>query len=349
MRNITLLGLLLSVALCVSCGGKRKSYDEMGSHGLTTRTENLQANLHTFVNQGVIVGQQYGTLEGIGWRYDSTGRSDMKSICDDSPACSGYELCGIERGLKLNCDSIAFTSIRKDALQLFKHGGLVLMNWTAPDFQGDTEKLNAWTSRLADYLGSLQDGYGIKVPVVLLLYPLDGRSWYTRLSAADYRSLYEQTADRLKDLGVTNVVLGCSLSNLTSKEQAEDWIPEGIDVLNLSLLVAGKSATTYEAALKQQLGVLVGLAQEHNLVPGVTTGVEGLPDAQLFSRVLLPATQQYRLSYLLFGANRGEFREGRFCVPYPGCSNDLIEDFVQFYNAESTLFLNDLNGLYLKK
>ena len=68
-----------------------------------------------------------------------------------------------------------------------------------------------------------------------------------------------------------------------------------------------------------------------------------------FSGTIAGLVKQYRLSYILFGANRGEPHEGRFYVPYPGCSNELIDDFVKFYNAGSTIFLGDLNGLYLKK
>ena len=85
----------------VSCRHhERKSYDEMGSNGLTTRTENLQTNLRTFMNKGVMIGQIYDSLKGIGWK-DKSHHSNMFSICDDYAAVGGYELMGVEKGCKV--------------------------------------------------------------------------------------------------------------------------------------------------------------------------------------------------------------------------------------------------------
>ena len=58
----------LMITLTISsCGNKKNSYDEIASSGRTTRTESLKSNLTTFTNKGVMIGQMYGTLEGIGW------------------------------------------------------------------------------------------------------------------------------------------------------------------------------------------------------------------------------------------------------------------------------------------
>lgn len=50
---------------------------------------------------------------------------------------------------------------------------------------------------------------------------------------------------------------------------------------------------------------------------------------------------------MLFGANRGDFKNGHFVVPYPGIDNAIINDFVTFSNDRSTIFRNELNGVYL--
>ena len=55
----------------------KSSYDEIGSSGLTTRTENLIANMHTIAEKGVLIGQMYGTLEGVGWKNDTTKYGDI--------------------------------------------------------------------------------------------------------------------------------------------------------------------------------------------------------------------------------------------------------------------------------
>jgi hypothetical protein len=162
-----------------------------------------------------MVGQVYGTLQGVGWRNDTTGRSDLHSICDDSPACSSYELAGIERGAKANADGFAFADIRRDVLRLFRRGGLPLLMWSAPDHHGDEQLLVGGLERLADFLASLHDGYGIKVPVVLFLFPLDDGAYTTRLSPEAYRTLFAHSIDRLRDLGVTNAIYGVSCTDQT--------------------------------------------------------------------------------------------------------------------------------------
>lgn len=354
MNRIRLLiPLLALVLLTAACGDKtKKSYDEIGASGLTTRTENLQANLRTFASKGVIVGQQYGTLEGVGWKADTVGQSDFQSICNDRPACSGYELAGLEQGRQRNADALPFSAIRTDVLHLFRKGGLVLMTWTAPDYRGNEQLLDRWLGRLASFLASLHDEYGIKAPVVLCPYPLKHGAWYVRLSPAAYKKLFAHTVEKLRDEGVTNAIFGLSYTDDMPLSQVEGFLPEGIDVLNASALSpaqAAGSTPAYRERLEQCVQRLVGLAQDRNLAAGLTAGVEGLPTSDVFTQGILPVIRAHRLSYLLLGANRGDIDEGHYHVPFPGLDNERISDFVQFYNDETTVFLGTLNGLYLSK
>ena len=342
------LGVMLFLFSCGRTG--KKSYDEMGTHGLTTRTENLQANLRSFLNKGVLIGQQYGTLEGVGWSCDSD-RSDFYSICNDRPACSGYEIRGIEKDQTTNVDSISFVNIRRDVLRLFRKGGLILLTWTAPNPKGDQHLLDQWVDHVAAFLNSLQDAYLIKAPVVLFPYPLDGKSWYAHLSPEDYKHLFEQTVERLKDQGVTNALYGLSFAGVMSQNDLEKWLPTGVDVLNGALFqIAQQTDTRHDQSdLTKMLQALTHCAQEHNIVPGLMTGIEGLQDTTYFSKTLLGIIHQYRLSYVMLGRNTGEMKERHYYAPYPGVDNALIADFVKMYNDPGTIFLSRLNGLYLKK
>jgi hypothetical protein len=96
------------------------------------------------------------------------------------------------------------------------------------------------------------------------------------------------------------------------------------------------------------LQVLTSVAQERYMVPGLTTGIEGIPDSVYFTGTILSAIQKYHLSYIMFGANYGDSKEGHYCVPYPGMNNAVISDFVKMYNDDKPIFLKHLNGLYLK-
>lgn len=336
--------LFFAVALLVcSCGGKgKKSYDEMGSNGLTTRTENLQANLRSFVNKGTIIGQQYGTLEGVGYRGDSARHGDINSITSDYPGCNAYELSGIESGKKVNSDGISFDAIRKDALDNFRHGCLTVMTWKAPYIHEDSKKFDEEVKQLADFFNSLQDGYGIKAPVVFIPYPHVPKAWYSNLNPEAYKDLFEDVIDELKDNDVSNVIFGCSMSRIMSAEDFSQYIPDVIDVLDFTILNGDR-------AVSQMIPVLTSVAQERNIVPGITIEAEGINDSTYFSKNILPVIHKYRLSYICFGANYGmDVKNAHYRVPYPGCPNALIHDFMTLYNDKSSIFRSKLNGLYLE-
>lgn len=336
-----------------ACGNKeKKSYDEMGSDGITVRTENLRSNLMSFTSKGVLIGQRYGTLEGIGWQNDSD-RSDFKEICNDRPAVTGYELRGIESGKDYNPDNMQFKWIKANAVQFFKKGGLVTMTWTAPNPNGNDELIKEWTRNLSKFLSSLQDGYGIKAPVALFLLPRNGNNWYDKLPHDEYTALYHEIADELKENEVTNVILGYSEA-CTDNEPLPSfkYYPEQVDVavVNITYLqTQGKqNINAYRENLKNMLPKLSQFALDHNAVPGLTTGIEGVTDSSYFNQVLLPAIKQTRLSYVMFGENHGDYKDGHFYTPYPGEGNDMIHGFMEFYNDPTTIFLSHLNGLYLK-
>ena len=100
----------------MSCSKGKKSYDKIGSTGLTTRTENLQSNLLPFEEHGAMLGQMYATAEGIGWQGDSC-HSDLQEVTGDNPAVTGYELAGIESGKACNIDGLDTTLIRRTAIE----------------------------------------------------------------------------------------------------------------------------------------------------------------------------------------------------------------------------------------
>ena len=337
--------LFLSAALVLaSCGGKqKKSSDEIGESGLTTRTEHLRDNLRGAYQEQVIVGQLYGTLQGIGWTGDSA-RSDMCSACGDGPAAVGYSLSGIEQGHKMNNDSLSFEAIRHDVLTNYRKGALITMTWTAPADARKPEKLKLYAERLAKYLDTLQDDYGIKAPVVLIPYPMDGQSWYTRLSSNDYQQLFHQTATMLKEQEVTNALLGYA----TDGEL--DYCPiDDVDVIEFRHVLTATDSLAFQEKMAEALPHIIAFAQEHFKAVGMTTGIEGNTNPTFFSQQLLPLIHQQRLNYLLLGRNYGEPTEGHYCIPFPGIDNQLMSDFVQFYNDKSTIFQHNLNGLYLQQ
>lgn len=344
VRQKFLIILVIAIAI-ISCNGKQNkvSYDELGESGLTTRTEYLRDNLKSEISAGTIIGQLYGTLQGVGWVGDSA-RSDIKSICGDGPAALGYELQGIERGFKQNSDSIAFDDIRQDVLMHFRHGALITMTWAAPEDVQEEKKLGQYTDSIAKFMDSLQDEYGIKVPVVLFPLPYDSESWCAQLSQSDYITLFHGITGKLKEAGVTNAIYGFAT------EEDITYCPiDDIDVVELRLILSRTDSTLVREKVETPLSKMVDFAKEHFKAVGITTGIEGLGTPDSYTQQFLPLITNHRVSYLMFGRNYGDANEGHYCVPYPGISSQYVTDFVNFYNDKRTLFHHNLNGLYLQR
>lgn len=346
--------IVIAVGTCTtSCGDKKKkSYDEIAMSGLTTRTENLQTNIKAYANKGTLIGQMYGTLTGIGWnRWQcDSDRCDMQAICGFRPAVNGYELAGIENGKSSNIDGVPFKSIKEDVLKNFRKGGLLIMNWTAPNYNGNEDMLEEYAKKIANFLGSLQDDYGIKAPVVLNLFPIDGKSWYCQLSNDDYIDLYKKMQDLLDDEDVSNVIYGYSETYQSGKNLMERYPDHDIDVINVTYTQPRSSTNLplYETSVKDIISQALPFAQDHNNAFGLTTGVESIGDSSVFSNILLPELKQHHIAYLMFGKNQGEPIDGHYFVPYPGVENQKIHGFMKLVNDEVSIFLEKLNGLYLK-
>lgn len=174
--------------------------------------------------------------------------------------------------------------------------------------------------------------------------PVDGRSWYTKLSTSEYVELFHEFAETLKDANVTNVVLGYSTDGDLERCPVDD-----ICAVELRRFVADADSAQFDVQVAQTLPKVVTYAQEHMMAVGLTTGLTGCTNKSFFTTHMLPIVQRTRLTYLMFGRNYGEPHGNTFCVPYPGLDNELISDFVMMYNDKSTVFIRHLNGLYLKK
>lgn len=347
--HITLLLCLLLVAGCRN--GSKQSYDKLGASGMTERTENLAANLPRFASQGVMIGQWYATVSGVGWRCDSVGaetRSDINSICNDHPIVTACELAGIEEGHDRNVDGIRFDVIRQDILAMSRRGGLTLLFWTMP--RPTSKKCEEeYVRAAAEYLSSLSDGYGIKAPVCLVPLPLDKPDrWYAQLPPQEYSALHASLTKRLRAAGVTNAVFGYSCRAMpTLNEFLSRYPRSGVSVVNLHALAPEATDTAhYAKTLASAIDILAEVASLKQVAAGVTAGIANSLSDTFFSDTLLPLVTRPGISYAVFGPNSGEPDSHTAYVPYPGSGG--IDGFMKLYNHPRTLFAHDVNGLYLK-
>ncbi len=341
--SVLCLAAFTSLAL-LSCGGKgKKSYEEIGESGKTVQTENMQENLKTLHTKGVLFGQMYTTLCGVGWEGDSL-RSDIKSVCGDFTACTGYEVSDVRSGM--DNSGMPLELLRSDILATTRRGGLVLLRWIMPEATDDTDRDDVIAS-MADFLNSLEDGYGKKSPVVLILMPLGDEEWYVTLSAEEYRTLYSDVEKRLYDLGVVNIVMGCSFSDNETARMPE-YLPDDVAVIDFAVQQATSDENTAErwSHLTESLKTFAAYSDNTHVAVGVTMGDYFPKDSTYWSGQVLPFVTSAPLCYALFRENSGTGGNILSACPYPGSPD--VSDFMKLYNDKRTLFYHDLNGLYLK-
>ena len=124
------------------------------------------------------------------------------------------------------------------------------------------------------------------------------------LSKSDYARLYQQTAGWLKDDEAVNVLLGYSATPADLQQHSVQMPDADIDVVNLTLM-AEQSADTaaYARQPNTLLPLLAQTAQQANAVPALTTGIEGLPLCDYFSRLLHACRQPSATGLRAIGRN----------------------------------------------
>lgn len=338
--------LLIAASLLTACGGKQKSasYDTMGESGLTTRTENLCANLLPYQQKGVLVGQAYGTTSAVGELSDTT-RGDINKITGDLPACIGFRLDGIESDAEADPFGVPFGMIRGSIQTYFRRQGLVVLSWAAPKAAADKADLREPAAKVARFIGSLQDKVGIKVPVVLIVNPYGEGLWYDSLSPDDYKKLFVATTEELLADTLQNAVFAYSgTDDFGDVAEFMARVPEkGVSMVQLNIL--SDTAEGYGEALLAKAGGLSDACNERMLPLGVLGGVRGECPDDFFSSQILPTLQAVSLSYFMFGMNQGQPQDGNYYLPFAG--HEGVADFMKIYNDNRTVFLRGLNGLLI--
>ena len=383
MKKIIILSLVTSLMLTMSCS-KKKADDPIAESGRTQRTENLLAHLHAISANGYLIGHQDDPVYGVGWVGDSC-RSDVKSVCGDFPAVIGFDLGHLELGDSVNLDGVPFDRMRDEIIRHFDRGGMVTLSWhldnpltggsawVKPDSLTDQEKQTVasvleggechekflgWRDILASFINSLETPYGVKVPVLLRPWHEHTGSWFwwgqNLCTTEQYKALWKLTVDQLKQRGVNNVLYAYSPGtefNGDAAKYLERWPgDEIVDVIGFDSYCTNNAEDTvainnYASSLDLNLKALCDIAKQHNVVPALTeTGMESLGKADWWTSTLMPVLNKYPIAYVLLWRNAHN-KPGHFYMPYPG--QKTVSDFVKFYNDKRTLFVKDVNGLYL--
>ena len=311
-------------------------------------------------------------------------RSDVKSVCNDHPALLSFDLGHIELGDERNLDGVPFERIRKEIIAHYDRGGMVTLSWhldnplsggsswvadSLKDVETRTvaavleggekhEFFLTWIDRVADFLNSLETPYGVKVPVLFRPWHEHTGSWFwwgqAHCTTDQYKALWQMTIQRLKEREVVNALYAYSPGTEPDGDEAKylERYPgdDIIDLMGLDCYCFAPDADTvkiaeYAALLDRNLEMVCRVAKQHQKAAALTeTGYECIKTPDWWTTTLAPVLAKHPICYVLVWRNAHN-RQNHFFAPYPG--QQSVSDFVHFYNDPKTLFLRDVNGLYL--
>ena len=329
----------------------------------------------------------YGIGWEADYTNDSTihTRSDVKSVCNDFPALLSFDLGHIELGDERNLDGVPFSRIRQEIFAHYDRGGMITLSWhldnplsggsswvadSLRDVETHTvaaileggekhELFLTWLDRVADFLNSLETPYGVRIPILFRPWHEHTGSWFwwgqQHCTAEQYKALWQLTVSRLKDKGVTNALYAYSPGTEPDGDEARylERYPgdDIIDLVGLDCYCWAPEADTtqianYAANLDRNLATVCAIAKQHHKAVALTeTGYEGIKTDNWWTSTLAPVLSRHPVSYVLVWRNAHD-KPGHFFAPYPG--HPSTSDFIRFYNAPQTLFLRDVNALYLQ-
>jgi mannan endo-1,4-beta-mannosidase len=329
----------------------------------------------------------YGIGWEADYTNDSTvhTRSDVKSVCNDFPALLSFDLGHIELGDERNLDGVPFSRIRQEIFAHYDRGGMITLSWhldnplsggsswvadSLRDVETHTvaaileggekhELFLTWLDRVADFLNSLETPYGVRIPILFRPWHEHTGSWFwwgqQHCTAEQYKALWQLTVNRLKDKGVTNALYSYSPGTEPDGDKARylERYPgdDIIDLVGLDCYCWAPEADTtqivnYAANLDRNLATVCAIAKQHHKAVALTeTGYEGIKTDDWWTSTLAPVLSRHPVSYVLVWRNAHD-KPGHFFAPYPG--HPSTSDFIRFYNAPQTLFLRDVNALYLQ-
>ncbi len=302
---------------------------------------------------------------------DGISRSDVKSVCGSEPGGVGFDLGGIELGAKANLDGVDFDFMRRAAVSFSERGGFVTLSWHArnPLTGGDSwdvsqsgvvasvleggqnhDKFMDWLERAADFIASLKDHSGRRIPVIFRPWHENIGSWFwwggNLCSADQYRALFALTYDYFINVRcLDNILWAYSPNSEIDSEQYFSRYPgdEYVDILGVDHYESldgtlEETDAHYMEVLERDLGYMQEFASAHGKLIAVTeTGFEGIPNPAWWTDVLLKAVEGHPICYVLTWRNAWD-KPGHFYAPFPGSAD--AQNFIGFYENGRTLFLN---------
>ncbi|MET0466816.1 MAG: glycosyl hydrolase [Chitinophagaceae bacterium] len=371
LRYYTLLAI---VSLSTHCFAADK--DTPCNSSATKETVNLYRNLKKLSLKGFMFGHQDDLAYGVNWRYEP-GNSDIKTVVDDYPAVYGWDLGGIELGQENNLDGIPFKKMKQFIKESYERGGVTTISWHARSPIGaekgawDTtrgtvasilpggnnhELYKTWLDKIALFITSLKGNKGESIPVLFRpFHELTGNwFWWCRntCSEFEFRTLWRFTVCYLQQEKKLNNLLWVynTSDNINTAEDFLQRYPgdDMVDMLSLDAYQYDDPQKNDGFVIKtaKLLKLIDSIAQEKGKLSAFAeTGYEAIPYPEWWTRVLLKAIGNAKISYVLVWRNHGYAawnQKMHYYAPYKGQVS--ADDFKKFFDLPNTFFGRDAAG-----
>lgn len=329
-----------------------------------TPAQQLAIRLQRIQQKGIMFGHQDDPFYGLTWEYQK-GRSDTRDLTGDYPAVMGFDLGGIEKGDSKDLDSVPFRLIHDEALAHARRGGIVTFSWhprnpltggNAWDVKDTTvvrsilpggsqnAKFQTWMKRVADFLVTLTDKHGNKIPIIFRPWHEMNGSWFwwgqKICTDEEYKALWNMLQDYLTSRGLDNL-LYCYSPNLDGSWTTERYLKRypgdaRVDIIGEDAYQWGTEADFIKLT-NADLTFVREFAKEHNKLYVLSEcGYKNNPDSTWWTRVLMPILREYHVLYFLPWRNYKEEYFG------PSRDEHSAANFLELYKQKDMLFLKDI-------
>ena len=296
-------------------------------------TNPIIKDLLSIQSEGILFGHQDDLAYGMKWKYVD-GESDVKRVSGDYPAVFGWELGGLERGDKVNLDSVPFDRMITFVKDVHQMGGINTFSWHPYSL---VDGNNSWITEkevvkhiipggelhaqfkqqldlLFNFFNQFKDKEGDAIPFIFRPWHEMGGKWFwwgpTHTTVEEYQQLFQFTIQYLKEKGLDNMAICYSPNGgYENKDKYLTWYPgdEYVDMLGVDVY-DWNSSPKWVASTQNNLRIMIEVAKEKNM-PAVLaeTGHENLKNPEWFTqklaKVLEPEDISANISYVLVWRN----------------------------------------------
>lgn len=345
----------------------------------TTETINLYRNLFTTAEKGFMFGHQDDLAYGVGWKYKEGG-SDVKAVTGDYPAVYGWEIGGLELGRSANIDGVPFKKMKQYIRDGYERGGVITISWhtaspsgavkgswdtthgtVATILPGGTNHAlyKEWLDKVADFIGSLKGKRGEAIPVLFRPFHEHTGNWFwwckNACSDPEYKTLWRFTVYYLRsEKKLHNLLFVYNTSGEFNSE--EDYLErypgdDVTDMLSFDTYQYGdpEKENWFAENTNKALQTVSRIAEEKKKPFALAeTGYEAIPYPEWWTKILLNAIGDNKISYVLVWRNHcynDQMKKMHYYAPYKGQASE--KDFIRFYELDKTLFEKDARDLKL--